>query len=69
MSRVWLVAGNSRGPGRAIVEAALEGGDQVVATARRPEQLDDLLARCASGVGRVETVMVQGRPYGAGARG
>ncbi|MFD8725291.1 SDR family NAD(P)-dependent oxidoreductase [Streptomyces sp. NPDC059629] len=45
MSRVWLVTGSSRGLGRAIVEAALEGGDQVVATARRPEQLDDLLAR------------------------
>jgi len=44
MSKVWFVTGSSRGLGRAIVEHALEGGDQVVATARKPEQLDDLVA-------------------------
>ena len=44
MSRVWFVTGSSRGLGRAIVEHALKGGDQVVATARKPEQLDDLVA-------------------------
>ncbi|MCE0763522.1 SDR family NAD(P)-dependent oxidoreductase [Pseudonocardia kujensis] len=36
------MTGSSRGLGRAIVEGALEAGDQVVATARRPEQLKDL---------------------------
>ena len=41
---VWFVTGSSRGLGRAIVEHALEGGDHVVATARKPEQLDDLVA-------------------------
>ncbi|WP_393072517.1 SDR family NAD(P)-dependent oxidoreductase [Streptomyces sp. LN704] len=45
MSKVWFVTGSSRGLGRPIVEAALEAGDQVVATARKPAQLDDLVAR------------------------
>ncbi|MFE2597352.1 SDR family NAD(P)-dependent oxidoreductase [Streptomyces sp. NPDC059396] len=45
MSKVWFVTGSSRGLGRAIVEAALESGDRVVATARRPAQLEDLVAR------------------------
>ncbi|MEU8949265.1 SDR family NAD(P)-dependent oxidoreductase [Streptomyces sp. NPDC048489] len=45
MSKVWFVTGSSRGLGRAIVEAALEAGDRVVATARKPAQLDDLVVR------------------------
>jgi NAD(P)-dependent dehydrogenase (short-subunit alcohol dehydrogenase family) len=40
-----LITGASRGFGRRLAEAVLEAGDQVVATARRPEQLDDLAAR------------------------
>jgi NAD(P)-dependent dehydrogenase (short-subunit alcohol dehydrogenase family) len=43
MTKTWFITGSSRGFGRALVEAALAAGDQVVATARRPEQLDDLL--------------------------
>ncbi len=43
MTRTWLVTGSSRGFGREVVKAALEGGDRVVATARRPEELDDLV--------------------------
>jgi NAD(P)-dependent dehydrogenase (short-subunit alcohol dehydrogenase family) len=42
MSKVWLITGSSRGLGRAFVEAALEAGDQVVATARNVAQLADL---------------------------
>ncbi|GJM38722.1 MAG: short-chain dehydrogenase/reductase [Acidimicrobiales bacterium] len=40
----WLVTGCSTGIGREIASAALQAGHQVMATARRPETLDDLLA-------------------------
>jgi NAD(P)-dependent dehydrogenase (short-subunit alcohol dehydrogenase family) len=49
--RVWLVTGASSGFGRAIVDAALDHGDSVVATARRTEALADL-----AGDGRVHVV-------------
>ncbi|MFT3966158.1 MAG: oxidoreductase [Sphingobium sp.] len=42
---VWLVTGASRGFGRAIAEAALERGYHVVATARDPLALSDLVDR------------------------
>lgn len=42
MSKVWFITGSSRGLGRALTEAVLEAGHQVVATARKPEQLADL---------------------------
>ena len=45
MSQVFLITGSSRGLGRAIAEAALAAGHRVAATARRPEQLDDLATR------------------------
>jgi NAD(P)-dependent dehydrogenase (short-subunit alcohol dehydrogenase family) len=44
-TRVWLVTGASSGFGRAIAEAAVAAGDIVVATARRPETLADLVTR------------------------
>ena len=44
MKQVWFITGSSRGFGRALVRAALEAGDLVAATARRPEQLDGLVA-------------------------
>jgi NAD(P)-dependent dehydrogenase (short-subunit alcohol dehydrogenase family) len=43
--RVWLVTGANSGFGRAIVEAAVAIGDVVVATARRPSALVDLVDR------------------------
>src|SRR5436309_1663326 len=43
MSQVWLVTGSSRGLGRALAEAVLGGGHQLVATARNPAQLADLV--------------------------
>jgi NAD(P)-dependent dehydrogenase (short-subunit alcohol dehydrogenase family) len=43
-SRVWLVTGSSSGFGLHIARAALERGDRVVATARRAEALDGLVA-------------------------
>ena len=42
MTQTWFITGSSRGFGRALARAALEAGDRVAATARRPEQLDDL---------------------------
>src|SRR6201991_2104524 len=42
---IWFITGTSRGLGRALTIAALEAGDQVVATARSPKQLDDLVDR------------------------
>jgi NAD(P)-dependent dehydrogenase (short-subunit alcohol dehydrogenase family) len=42
-TQTWFITGSSRGFGRALTVAALEVGDQVVATARKPEQLDDLV--------------------------
>ncbi|HUE06463.1 MAG TPA: oxidoreductase [Acidimicrobiales bacterium] len=42
MPKTWLVTGSSRGFGREIAEAALKRGDQVLATARNPDQLDAL---------------------------
>jgi NAD(P)-dependent dehydrogenase (short-subunit alcohol dehydrogenase family) len=42
MQQIWFITGSSRGFGRALVRAALDAGDLVAATARRPEQLSDL---------------------------
>jgi NAD(P)-dependent dehydrogenase (short-subunit alcohol dehydrogenase family) len=42
-SRVWLITGSSTGFGRALAQAVLQHGDRVVATARKPEQLQDLV--------------------------
>ena len=41
--RTWFITGSSRGFGREWTKAALARGDMVVATARDPSALDDLL--------------------------
>lgn len=41
---VFFLTGSSRGLGRAIAAAVLDAGHQLVATARHPESLDDLVA-------------------------
>ncbi|WP_436535294.1 SDR family NAD(P)-dependent oxidoreductase [Actinoplanes sp. HUAS TT8] len=51
--KVWLVTGSSRGLGRAVVVAAAESGARVMATARRPDDVADLVAAYP---GRVEVV-------------
>ncbi len=40
---MWFITGSSRGLGQALARAALEAGDSVVATARQPAQLLDLV--------------------------
>lgn len=45
MSKVWLITGCSRGLGRALAEAVLLAGHKLVATARNPAQLTDLVER------------------------
>jgi NAD(P)-dependent dehydrogenase (short-subunit alcohol dehydrogenase family) len=45
MKQVWFITGSSRGLGRALVGAALDAGDRVVATARQPGQLDEFAER------------------------
>jgi NAD(P)-dependent dehydrogenase (short-subunit alcohol dehydrogenase family) len=45
MSKIWLITGASKGLGRAIVEAALGAGGNVVATARDTLPLADLKER------------------------
>ena len=45
MPRTWLITGSSRGLGRALAEVALAAGENVVATARNPDQLQDLVER------------------------
>lgn len=44
-SQAWFITGSSRGFGRALTVAALEAGDRVAATARKPEQVADLVTR------------------------
>ncbi|MGW2964053.1 SDR family NAD(P)-dependent oxidoreductase [Streptomyces sp. NPDC001220] len=44
-THTWFITGSSRGFGRSLAIAALEADDHVVATARRPEQLDDLVEK------------------------
>ncbi|SEO81314.1 oxidoreductase [Amycolatopsis saalfeldensis] len=48
--RVWLITGCSTGFGRELALAAVAAGDRVLATARRPETLDELVEQ---GAGRL----------------
>jgi NAD(P)-dependent dehydrogenase (short-subunit alcohol dehydrogenase family) len=50
--RVWFITGCTAGFGRELALAALAAGDRVMATARQPERLADLVA---TGGGRVRT--------------
>jgi len=43
MTKVWFITGSSRGLGRSLTEAVLAKGLLVAATARKPEQLNDLI--------------------------
>jgi NAD(P)-dependent dehydrogenase (short-subunit alcohol dehydrogenase family) len=45
MSKVWLVTGSASGLGRSIAEAVLTSGDHLVATARDPRRLADIVQK------------------------
>ena len=45
MSKVWFVTGSASGLGRDIAEAVLASGDRLVATARNPRRLDELVEK------------------------
>jgi NAD(P)-dependent dehydrogenase (short-subunit alcohol dehydrogenase family) len=45
MPKTWLITGSSRGFGWELAKAVLDSGDRLVATARRPESLDDLVRK------------------------
>src|SRR3981189_2371412 len=45
MSKVWLITGSASGLGRNIAEAVLASGDRLVATARDPGRLEDLVEK------------------------
>jgi NAD(P)-dependent dehydrogenase (short-subunit alcohol dehydrogenase family) len=44
-TQVWLITGSSRGLGRALAGAVLAAGHRLIATARNPNQLSDLVGR------------------------
>jgi NAD(P)-dependent dehydrogenase (short-subunit alcohol dehydrogenase family) len=45
MPKTWLITGSSRGLGRALANAVLASGDNLLATARNPRELEDLPAQ------------------------
>lgn len=45
MPKTFFLTGSSRGLGRAIARAVLDAGHQLIATARHPEDLQDLVVR------------------------
>lgn len=44
-TKVWLITGCSTGFGRSLAQAVLQHGDRLIATARKPEQLQDLVSQ------------------------
>jgi NADP-dependent 3-hydroxy acid dehydrogenase YdfG len=53
-SIVWLITGSSTGFGRSLTEAVLQKGDRVIATARKPEQLSDLVQQYGDAIAPVQ---------------
>jgi NAD(P)-dependent dehydrogenase (short-subunit alcohol dehydrogenase family) len=60
MNKVWLGTGSASGLGRNIAEAVLESGDKLVATARDPRRLDDLVKKFGEQVRAVPLDVVDG---------
>jgi NAD(P)-dependent dehydrogenase (short-subunit alcohol dehydrogenase family) len=66
--QVWLITGSSRGLGRALAEAVLAVGHQLVATARNAAQLADLKARFGAQVLTVDLDVTDERAASAAVR-
>ena len=66
LRRTWLITGSSRGLGRALAEAALAAGENVIATARNPDQLQDLV-KCYPSSARAVRLDVTDRAQAAAA--
>ena len=64
MSKVWLITGSSRGLGRTLAEAVLAEGHNLVATARNPAQLADLVERYGDQVRAVALDVTDARAAG-----
>src|SRR5438270_8561175 len=64
MSQAWLITGSFRGLGRALAEAVLAGGHKLVATARNPAQLADLVERYGDQVRSVALDVTDARAAG-----
>jgi NAD(P)-dependent dehydrogenase (short-subunit alcohol dehydrogenase family) len=62
MAKVWLITGSGNGLGRDIAEAALAAGDNVIAGARRTEELAPLVAQYGE---RVKPVTLEVRDEAA----
>jgi NADP-dependent 3-hydroxy acid dehydrogenase YdfG len=59
--KTWLITGSGSGLGRNIAEAALKAGDNIVAGARRTEELAPLVAQYGE---RVKPVTLEVRDEG-----
>jgi NAD(P)-dependent dehydrogenase (short-subunit alcohol dehydrogenase family) len=64
MPKTWLITGSGNGLGRDIAEAALAAGDNVVAAARRIQELDPLVQQYGS---RIHPVTLDVRDEAAAA--
>ena len=62
MAKVWLITGSGNGLGRAIAEAALAAGDNVMGGARRTEELSPLVEQYGE---RIKTVKLEVREEAA----
>jgi NADP-dependent 3-hydroxy acid dehydrogenase YdfG len=50
LSKIFFLTGSSRGLGRRLAEAILEAGHRLIATARQPKQLENLVQRYGKSV-------------------
>jgi len=68
LMRVWFITGANRGFGLEIVRSALQAGDRVVATARRPETLQHLAGNADSRLAVVPLDVTDGAAIAAAVR-